>query len=119
MSTRNQLTGTVLSTTQGEATAVVKIPLDGGHTLTSTITREAATELELGEGTIVTTLVKSSDAAIAIDRGASRSDSRRGRDAGAGARRSPWENAGAAQRRHMPGATRLPPTVVGETSTCR
>lgn len=67
LSTRNQLTGTVVSITEGEAIAVVKIRLDGGQTITSSITREAAADLELAEGSAVTALVKSSDVALAVE----------------------------------------------------
>ena len=67
LSTRNQLTGTVFPITEGEAIAVVKVQLDGGHVVTSSITREAATELGLAEGSSVTALIKSSDVALAVD----------------------------------------------------
>lgn len=67
LSTRNQLTGTVVSITEGEAIAVVKIQLDGGQLLTSSITREAAADLGLAEGSVVTVLVKSSDVALAVE----------------------------------------------------
>ncbi len=67
LSTRNQLAGTVASITQGEAIAVVKITLAGGETVTSSITREAATELGLAEGSAVTALVKSSDVTLAVE----------------------------------------------------
>lgn len=67
LSTRNQLAGTVVSITQGEAIAVVKIQLAGGETLTSSITREAAVDLGLAEGSAVTALVKSSDVALAVE----------------------------------------------------
>lgn len=67
LSTRNQLTGTIVSITEGEAIAVVKIELEGGQTITSSITREAATDLELAVGGVVTALVKSSDVALAVE----------------------------------------------------
>jgi molybdopterin-binding protein len=65
-STRNQLTGTVSSVTKGEAMAVVKVQLDGGQEITSSITAEAAEDLGLAEGSKVTVLVKSTDVALAI-----------------------------------------------------
>lgn len=67
LSTRNQLPGTVESITQGEAIAVVKIKLAGGNTVTSSITREAVTDLGLAEGSAVTALIKSSDVALAVE----------------------------------------------------
>jgi molybdopterin-binding protein len=53
LSTRNQLPGTVTSVTSGEAMAVVEIKLDGGREITSSITREAAEDLGLAEGSKV------------------------------------------------------------------
>jgi molybdopterin-binding protein len=67
LSTRNQLAGTVTSITQGEAMAVVKVELDGGQVITSSITREAVTDLELTEGSKVIVLVKSTEVALAVE----------------------------------------------------
>jgi molybdopterin-binding protein len=66
-SARNLFTGTVRSVTKGEAMAVVKIHLDGGQEITSSITAEAAEDLGLAEGGKVTVLVKSTDVVLAID----------------------------------------------------
>ena len=67
LSTRNQLTGTVRSVVAGEAMAVVKVDLDGGQTITSTITREAAEDLDLVEGRQVVVLIKSTEVALAVE----------------------------------------------------
>ncbi len=67
LSTRNQLTGTVTAITTGEAMAVVKIKLDGGPEITSSITKEAAEDLGLAEGSKVLALVKSTEVALAIE----------------------------------------------------
>ena len=68
LSTRNQLPGTVTSVQQGEAMAVVKVTLDGGGQLiTSSITREAAEDLGLTEGTAVTVLIKSTEVSLAVE----------------------------------------------------
>jgi molybdopterin-binding protein len=67
LSTRNQLAGTVVSIVQGEAMAVVKVELAGAQTITSSITREAAEDLGLAEGSAVTVLVKSTDVALAVE----------------------------------------------------
>lgn len=67
LSTRNQLPGTVTAVTTGEAMAVVKVELAGGHVVTSSITREAAEELGLAEGTTVTVLIKSTDIGLAVE----------------------------------------------------
>jgi molybdopterin-binding protein len=67
LSTRNQLAGTVTSVTTGEAMAVVKIRLDGGPDITSSITKEAAEDLGLAEGSKVTALIKSTEVALAVE----------------------------------------------------
>lgn len=67
LSTRNQLPGTVTAVTTGEAMAVVKIHLDDGPDLTSSITREAAEDLGLAEGKRVVALIKSTEVALATD----------------------------------------------------
>src|SRR5262245_48646572 len=67
LSTRNQLPGTVIAVVSGEAMAVVKIQLDGGAEITSSITREAAEDLGLAVGSKVTALIKSTEVAIGVD----------------------------------------------------
>ncbi|MFN8191223.1 MAG: TOBE domain-containing protein [Nocardioidaceae bacterium] len=67
LSTRNQLVGHVHSIVTGDAMAVVKVALDGGQTITSTITREAAEDLELAEGSPVVVLIKSTEVALAVE----------------------------------------------------
>ncbi|WP_433634579.1 TOBE domain-containing protein [Nocardia sp. CA-120079] len=67
LSTRNQLDGTVVSVTRGEAMAVVRVRLAGGDEITSSITRDAADDLELGDGSRVTVLIKSTEVALGVD----------------------------------------------------
>jgi len=67
LSTRNQLAGIVSSIQLGEAMAVVKVTLDTGQSITASITREAAEDLDLAAGTAVTVLVKSTEVMLAID----------------------------------------------------
>lgn len=67
LSTRNQLTGKVSNITMGDAMAVVKVELDGGQSITSSITREAVEELELTSGSPVTVLIKSTEVALAVE----------------------------------------------------
>ena len=50
-----------------EAMAVVKIQLDGGQTITSSVTREAVEDLGLAEGSAVTAMVKSTEVSLAVD----------------------------------------------------
>lgn len=67
LSTRNQLAGTVVSIAQGEAMAVVKVKLAGSdQLLTSSITRDAAQDLNLEVGSEVTLLIKSTDVALGV-----------------------------------------------------
>jgi molybdopterin-binding protein len=67
LSTRNQLPGTVTSIQLGEAMAIVKVTLDGGQLITSSITRESVADLGLAEGSAVTVLVKSTEVSLAVE----------------------------------------------------
>ncbi|QIG41839.1 TOBE domain-containing protein [Nocardioides anomalus] len=67
LSTRNQLRGTVTGVTTGEAMAVVKVQLDGGETITSSITREAAEDLGLEPGSAVVVLIKSTEVGLGVE----------------------------------------------------
>jgi molybdate transport system regulatory protein len=67
LSARNQLAGTVAAIDAGAVTTTVKVRLEGGATMTSSITKEAADELGLREGMPVTVVVKASDVMIGVD----------------------------------------------------
>jgi molybdopterin-binding protein len=67
LSARNQLPGTVIAIDEGAVTTTVKVRLDGGATMTSSITKEAADELGLQIDTSVVVVVKASDVMIAVD----------------------------------------------------
>ncbi|MFG1791044.1 molybdopterin-binding protein [Nocardia altamirensis] len=67
LSTRNQLDGTVVSVTRGEAMAVVRVRLAGGDEVTSSITRAAADDLELADGVPVKVLIKSTEVALGVE----------------------------------------------------
>jgi molybdopterin-binding protein len=67
LSTRNQLAGTVTEVTAGEAMAVVKVALEGGELITSSITREAAEDLGLESGKKVVVLIKSTEVGIGVE----------------------------------------------------
>jgi molybdate transport system regulatory protein len=67
LSTRNQLAGSVTAVITGEAMAVVKVQLDGGPELTSSITKEAADDLGLAVGSKVIALIKSTEVALATE----------------------------------------------------
>lgn len=65
LSIRNQLPGTVTAITTGEAMAAVRVRLDGGQEITAAITREAAAELGLAQGSAVQALVKATEVSLA------------------------------------------------------
>jgi molybdopterin-binding protein len=68
LSTRNQLTGTITDVNHGSVMATVKVRLDGGDQIvTSSITKEAALDLELAAGQTVTVFVKSTDVMIGTE----------------------------------------------------
>ncbi len=67
LSTRNQLTGTITSMDIGSVMAIVKVRLDGGQTMTASVTREAVEDLGLSEGNAVTVLVKSTEVMLAVE----------------------------------------------------
>jgi molybdopterin-binding protein len=67
LSARNQLAGTVIAVDAGAVTTTVKVRLEGGATMTSSITKEAADELGIKEGKAVTMVVKASDVMIAVE----------------------------------------------------
>ncbi|MGO9874772.1 MAG: TOBE domain-containing protein [Acidimicrobiia bacterium] len=67
LSARNQLPGTVIAIDEGAVTTTVKVRLDGGATMTSSITKEAADELALVIDRSVIVVVKASDVMIAVD----------------------------------------------------
>ncbi|MDT8911841.1 TOBE domain-containing protein [Amycolatopsis sp. PS_44_ISF1] len=67
LSTRNQLTGTVSAVKPGSVMTVVTVRLDGGQSVTASITKDAAEELELEVGKPVTALVKSTEVMLGVE----------------------------------------------------
>ena len=67
LSTRNQLPATVESIVLGDAMATVKVTVDGGHSMTASITREAVEDLGLTTGSRVTVLVKSTEVMLGVE----------------------------------------------------
>jgi molybdopterin-binding protein len=64
LSARNALKGTVVEVHKGEVAATVKVDVGGGVMVTSSITVDAADDLALAKGDVVTALIKSSDVLI-------------------------------------------------------
>jgi molybdate transport system regulatory protein len=67
LSARNQLPGTIEAIDAGAVTTTVKVRLEGGATMTASITKEAADELGLAVGKAVTMVVKASDVMIGVE----------------------------------------------------
>jgi molybdate transport system regulatory protein len=68
LSTRNQLSGTIVEVTLGSVMATVKVRLDGSEQLvTSSITKEAALDLRLEAGKPATVFIKSTEVVIGVE----------------------------------------------------
>lgn len=68
LSARNQLRGTITELELGTVMAVVKVTLDGGdQVVTSSVTKEAATDLGLEIGQSATVFIKSTEVTIGVD----------------------------------------------------
>ena len=67
LSTRNQLTGTVRAIELGQVMAVIKVELEGGQTITASITKEASEDLGLTVGGPVTALIKSTEVMLGVE----------------------------------------------------
>ncbi len=68
VSTRNQLEGTITELDLGSVMAIVKVKLDGGDQIvTSSITRDAATDLGLKVGQPATVFIKSTEVTIGVE----------------------------------------------------
>lgn len=64
LSARNKLNGKVVAINEGEVNDVVKVELEGGEVVSSTITCEAVKELGLTVGCDVTAIVKATEVMI-------------------------------------------------------
>jgi len=68
LSTRNQLKGTITEVDLGAVMAIVKVKLDGGDQIvTSSITKDAATDLGLTVGQPATVFIKSTEVTIGVE----------------------------------------------------
>lgn len=68
LSTRNQLSGTIIDVTVGAVMATIKVRLDGGdQVVTASITKDAAEELGLAAGQRATALIKSTEVMIGVE----------------------------------------------------
>lgn len=68
LSTRNQLKGTITEVDLGSVMAIVKVKLDGGdQIITSSVTKDAASELGLKAGQAATVFIKSTEVTIGVE----------------------------------------------------
>ncbi len=68
LSTRNQLPGTVVSITSGEAMSIVKLAIEGTDlVVTAAVTRDAVEDLGLTEGAPAYALIKATEVQLAVD----------------------------------------------------
>jgi molybdopterin-binding protein len=68
LSTRTQLNGTIADVDLGSVMATVKVRLDGGDQIvTSSITKDAALNLDLKVGQPATVFIKATEVAIGVD----------------------------------------------------
>lgn len=68
LSTRNQLPGEIVEVSLGAVMATVKVRLDGSdHVVTSSITKDAATDLGLEVGQRATVFIKSTEVTIGVE----------------------------------------------------
>ncbi len=67
LSARNQLRATVVSVKHGDILSSVRLDVEAGQSMTSTITHEATDALRLAPGTKVIALCKATDVMIAVD----------------------------------------------------
>ncbi len=66
ISARNQLKGKIVEVVKGTTTTHVRIDV-GGNVITSSITNEAADELQLANGKNAIAVIKASDVLVAIE----------------------------------------------------
>jgi molybdopterin-binding protein len=67
LSARNKLKGTIIAVEEGLITAKVKIDLGNGNVVTSIVSREAITDLELKTGDTAYAVIKSTEIMIGKD----------------------------------------------------
>ncbi len=67
LSARNQLKGTIVSIERGVIDAIVKVEIEGGAIITSSITMNAVNDLELKVGKTAYAVIKASSVMIGVD----------------------------------------------------
>ena len=67
LSARNAIKGKVASIDRGQVTAIVRIDIGGGNTITSSITMAALKDLGRKKGSEVTAIIKASEVILGVD----------------------------------------------------
>lgn len=67
VSVRNQLKGTIVSITEGEASAIVVMDIGGGVRIASHITNDAVRGLGLKEGLEAYAIIRASSVMVGVD----------------------------------------------------
>lgn len=68
LSTRNQLKGTITEVNLGNVMAIVKVKLDGGgQIVTSSVTKDAALDLDLKVGQPATVFIKATEVTVGVE----------------------------------------------------
>ena len=67
LSARNQLSGTVTAIEEGAVMTIVKIELPGGQRITSSVTKDAVTDLGLTVGAAVVAVIKSTEVMLGVE----------------------------------------------------
>jgi molybdopterin-binding protein len=66
LSARNVLKGKVIEIQEGQVTAVVRVDVGGGNTITSSITMAALQDLGLKKGSDVHAIIKASEVILGV-----------------------------------------------------
>jgi molybdopterin-binding protein len=67
LSARNVLKGRVVAIDEGKVTAIVRIDVGGGNTITSSITMASLKDLGLKKGSQVHAVIKASEVILGVD----------------------------------------------------
>jgi molybdopterin-binding protein len=67
LSARNVLKGKVVAIDKGKVTAIVRLDIGGGHTVTSSVTMAALEDLKLKKGSKAMAIIKASEVILGVD----------------------------------------------------
>jgi molybdopterin-binding protein len=67
LSARNVLRGKVVAIDKGKVTAIVRLDIGGGNTITSSVTMSALEELKLKKGSKAIAIIKASEVILGVE----------------------------------------------------